>query len=300
MAASAAFISNSVLNVPTVQEYSTMLTEVVKKEQLNVTPEISNVNIYHSKASMNLTKDGSKNVLLNIGYITTNMLKIMAPISALNASTRGIYDFTVLHEYAHGQFNYMMQNNKDYFKIKIEGFSEKDLKQIETGFQNYFNIKYKSTLSVNLHENFADSYSSVLMIRNLNDKYSDKELREIITYRYKQTKNQSEFAFGALGDLDHRTDLSLKKILDSSFEEIRNMTPQETLDFTVKVASTSAVEKFSEMYKTLVKNNFKLEDTSVKAVDSFVVKDYSKVFLAMQKIRSNSSETSAFSKNSFN
>ncbi len=105
MAVATAFVAGELLNSPNSQEYNTILTKVIQKEQLNVTPKISLSNIYQSNASLILTPKGSQNTLLNFCVITTNALKIMALISALKASTRGVYDFTALHEYSHAQYS---------------------------------------------------------------------------------------------------------------------------------------------------------------------------------------------------
>lgn len=288
VATSTALVADKFIEQPSVKEYSNMLTSVIERENLDVKPNVVMDNLYVSNASLSLTQDGSKNVKINLGSITTNFLKIMAPLSALESSTRGVYDFIALHEYSHGQLNYLMQNKKEYFNITIDGFSASDMKKINDGFNNYFKVNQKAILTANLHENFADTYASVLMIRNLSEKYSDNQIKKIITHRHHQVKNQNEIMFGVFGDLEHRTDLGLNKILSTSFDEIRKMSPEEAQDFTLKVASAATVEKFSNAYKTLIKNNFDLDGNSKLAVESFKIKDVSKSMLSMKKIRDSS------------
>ncbi len=285
VACSTAFVADKIINQPSVAEYGNMLTSVIKQEELNVLPKISKGYGYESFANFKLSKEGSKSVDLKLGIISTNVLKIMAPISALNAKTSGVYDFIALHEYSHGQFNYLMQNEKDFFNLKIDGFSNKDTEKIDEQFKQYFKEKHKSPLTANLHENFADAYASVLMIRTLSDKYSDDEIKKIITYRHNQVKNQNEFLFGAFGDLEHRTDLAIKKVLDTSFEDIRAMSPNVAQEFTVKIASASNVEKFSNIYKQLIEKNFILEEVSQKSLNNFAIKDQASALLSMKKIR---------------
>lgn len=295
VACSTAFVADKFVNQPTTQEYANMLTSVVQQENLDVTPLISKDNHFESKATLSLSKESSRVVKLNLGSITTSILKMMAPISALKSSTRGVYDFIALHEYSHGQLNYMMQNEKKFFDISIGGFSEKDMTKIEVNFEKFFKAKPNTYLAANLHENFADAYASILMVRNLSDRYSDKEIKDIITYRYNQVKNQNEVIFGALGDLEHRTDLAIKKVLDTDFKDIRSMSSEDAQKFTMKIASTSTVEKFSGIYKTLITNNFELEKTSKEALVAFDIKDSSQAMLSMKKIRDSSLATKASS-----
>ncbi len=285
VACSTAFVADKIINQPTIAEYGSMLTSVIQQEELNVSPKISKGNGLESAANLKLSKEGSKTVDLKLGFISTNVLKMMAPLSALNAKTEGVYDFIALHEYSHGQFNYLMQNEKDFFNIKIDGFSNTDIKKIDEQFKSYFKQKHNSPLTANLHENFADAYASVLMIRTLSDKYSDDEIKKIITYRHNQVKNQNEILFGALGDLEHRTDLAIKKVLDTSFQNIRAMSPEDAQNFTVKIASASAVEKFSNVYKQLIEKNFILEEESKRALSRFTIQDQSQSLLSIKKIR---------------
>ncbi len=293
VACSSAFIADKIANQPTIAEYGSMLTSVIQQEELNVSPKISKGFGFDSSSNLKLSKEGSKNVDLKLGFVSTNVLKIMAPLSAFSAKTEGVYDFIALHEYSHGQFNYLIQNEKEFFNIKIDGFADTDNEKIENQLKMYFKEKHSSPLTANLHENFADAYASVLMIRTLSDKYSDDEIKKIITYRHNQVKNQNEMLFGAFGDLEHRTDLAIKKVLDTSFSEIRAMSPEIAKDFTINVASASTVEKFSDIYKQLISNNFKLEDSSKRALDSFIVKDQASSLLSLQKIRDLSLEKKA-------
>lgn len=285
IACSVAFVADKVINKPSLEEYSTMLSSVIEKEKLNVAPNLSTKSFMESKAKIKLSAEGSKSVKINLGMFSITTLKMMAPVSAFQSSTRGLYEFIALHEYSHGELNHMIFNDKKFFDIELKNFAEKDNHKIEVGFQNYFKNKYESLLNTNLHENFADGYASILMIRNLSEKYSDDEIKNVITYRYNQVKNQNEIAFGAFGDLDHRTDLALKKILETPFETIRAMSSEDAKDFGVKVASFSTVQKFNHIYKKLIVNNFELEKESKLALENFEARDTTDSLSSMKKIR---------------
>lgn len=294
---SAAFLADKIINNPSLDEYNKMISSVIQKEGLNVVPHINSNMFTESKATLKLSKEGSKNVKINLGAFSTTSLKIMAPISAFKADTKSLYDFIALHEYSHGEFNHMIFNEKKFFAIQIKEFTEKDNKKIEEGFKNYFKNKYNSFLNTNLHENFADGYASILMIRNFADKYSDEEIKNVISYRYNQVKNQNEIAFGAFGDLEHRTDLALKKILETPFNDIRSMSPEQAKEFGVKVASFATLQKFNDVYKKLVKNNFELEKSSQLALEKFEVQDMTESLLSLKKIRDSALATKVSSEN---
>ena len=104
----------------------------------------------------------------------------------------------------------------------------------------------------NFHENSADTYASVLFIRDMKNIYSDAQIRQIILAHHNEVKNQNDILFGAFGDYAHRTDLSVQNILNTPFEQIRELSPEKAQRFALDVASAGSYEKLKQFWPTIV------------------------------------------------
>lgn len=199
---------------------------------------------------------GKAQAKVNLAMATTNILKIFAPTDYFKADTKGIYIFTALHEFSHAQLYRMMEEKEPVFRLGLTQLDPTQQKLVEQKMDSYLKNErlHDNTLVNTFHENFADTYASVLMIRDFAGKYSDTQLSQILKARQKQVHNQNTFLYGAAGDVIHRTDLSVSNIEQSSFDDIRHMTPAQAKDFALKTATEGTLKQLPEMMRAIFKN----------------------------------------------
>lgn len=253
--ATLAMFTNNLILSPE-NDMKDMIAHVKKQEGLNEVEVNFNNNykIMSSAAHMTLGKEHSKKAGISQSPYTTFFSKAFAPIEFAQTDSKLFSKFIVLHELAHTELNHIMYNNKKPLDVKIEGVSD----DINRGISNYIAGNFlrngRSMLYTNYHENFADAYGAILTIKNLSPEYSDKEIKQVIQARYSQVYNQANLLWGGMGDNVHKTEHALKKILDTPMENIRAMSKEQSQEFAIKIASTSTIQQFPDVYAKLLKN----------------------------------------------
>lgn len=245
------FTNNLVLSPE--KELKDTISQVQQKEGLNDV-QVNAQNTYSqvsSSASLKLGKENSKKAEIYQSPYTTFITKIFAPIEFAKTNSALYSKFVALHELAHTELNHILYNNPKPFDVKLEGVPENVNRGISNHIASGFLSNKKSLLYANYHENFADAYGAILIIKNLSPEYSDKEIYQVIKSRHALSHNQSNMLWGGMGDNDHKTEHSLKKILDTPMDKIRAMSKEESQAFAIQVASTSTVEQFPDIYAQL-------------------------------------------------
>jgi hypothetical protein len=199
---------------------------------------------------------GQAKAQVNLALATTNILKIFAPTDYFKADTKGIYIFTALHEFSHAQLYRMLEQPEPVFRLGQTSLDLEQQKLVEQKMDSYLknNRKNDNFLVQTFHENFADTYASVLMIRDFAGRYSDKQIEQILQARYTQVHNQKTFLYGGFGDISHRTDFSVHHIQHSSFDDIRQMTPAQAKDFALKTATEGSIKQLTAPMQALFQN----------------------------------------------
>lgn len=200
---------------------------------------------------------GQAKAQVNLALATTNILKIFAPTDYFKADTKGVYIFTALHEFSHAQLYRMLEQPERVFRLGQTSLDSEQQKLVEQKMDSYLknNRKNDNFLVQTFHENFADTYASVLMIRDFAGRYSDSQIEQILQARYTQVHNQNTFLYGGFGDIIHRTDLSVHNIQQASFKDIRQMNPAQARDFALKTATEGTLKQLTEPMRALFKNN---------------------------------------------
>lgn len=261
--------------LPNIDNTQDLVNSVKANENLNQV-SISIHNDYSTLSSYSRNKrtpEGSKESSIGIVPYTTSWLKMFAPVEFIKTKSKLFSDFIVLHEMAHSELNYDLYNNPlKSVNVKIEGATQ----DLNNGLNKVMLMEEfsrgvnKSFLAANYHENFADTYASILIIRNKHGEYSDSEIFQTIKARHAQAKNQEELLWGAAGSLEHRTQHSLQKILDTDFDKIRSLSPEEAKSLAIQISSNSVMEQYPQKFKnTLIHYKDNLPNDSMTVIEQF-------------------------------
>lgn len=199
---------------------------------------------------------GEAKAQVNLALATTNILKIFAPTDYFKADTKGVYIFTALHEFSHAQLYRMLEQPDPVFRLGQTDMDSEQQKLVEQKMDSYMknNRKKDNLLVQTFHENFADCYASILMIRDFAGRYNDNQIEQILQARYNQVHNQKTFLYGGFGDMAHRTDFSVHHVQQASFNDIRQMTPAQAKDFALKTATEGTLKQLTESMQALFQN----------------------------------------------
>lgn len=254
-----------------VQETQNDINNIKSKEQLEVNVIATNSYTELSSFARYSTGPNSGNAVVGMSPYTTNILKIFAPIEFAKTDNNLYNNFILYHELSHTELNNMIKQRQMPFKPQFDSNQEESSKA-EVGVSNLINgLIYNSLgkaafIRGNFHEQFSDTYASMLIIRNKSDEYSDEDIRQVIKSRYHAVKNQEEFLWGTSGSLEHRTENGLNKVLSLDFDKIRSLSPSETKELSLKIASNSSIEKFQNSYQTLFSPYLKNLDTETSNI----------------------------------
>lgn len=240
-----------------VQEIQNDINNIKSKEQLEVNVVATNSYTDLSSFASYSTGPNSGNAVVGMSPYTTNILKVFAPIEFAKTDSNLYNNFILYHELSHTELNNMIKQRQMPFKPQFDS-NQEETSKAELGVSNLINgLIYNSLdgktafIRGNFHEQFSDTYASMLIIRNKSDEYSDEDIKQVIKSRYHAVKNQEEFLWGVSGSLEHRTENSLDKVLNLDFDKIRSLSPSEVKELSLKIASNSSIEKFQNSYQTL-------------------------------------------------
>lgn len=196
-----------------------------------------------------------------------------APIEFIKTDTNLWNKLMILHELAHTELNYDFYNQNPYqnVNIQIDGASDKMNRLFNNIVltEEFDRSKPRTLFSSAYHEHFADSYGSILVIRNLQKEFTDDEIRQSIQTRYNQSKNQENVLWGAGGSIEHRTKFSLEKVLNLDFEKVRELSPVEAKQLAIKIASNGLVEQFPTKFKnTALHYKDQLPDDNIEVMQA--------------------------------
>jgi hypothetical protein len=257
IAISVAYASDKVANDLPLNEITSTVGHIKSQENLDTNIKFVKKDLIDSYSFHNKNNEHT----VNLGIGSTNLVKVFSPIDSLRANTKGVYTLIALHEFSHGELENMMFKKEKIFDLNLPNTNNDKINElISESFAN----NPKSILTSNFHENFADAYGSILLIRNLQNQYSDQQIKNIITSRYNQTKNQNEMAFGAFGDFSHRTDIAIKQIMDLPFEQIRALSPNSAKHLAINAASNCVVKKFPDLVQNQIINNYHFQKDLTK------------------------------------
>lgn len=263
------------------------INHVKNKEQLEVNVEVKNS--YTETGSFARFSSGfnSSKAEITMTPYSTNLLKVYAPIEFMKTDGKLYDNFILYHELSHTELNNMIKQRQMPFKPQFDS-NENENSKAEIGVSNLMNSELYNAGSKNnffrgnFHEQFADAYGAILIIRNKSNEFSDDEIKQAIKARYHSVKAQEEILWGASGDLNHRTENGLEKVLSLDFDKIRNLSPSESKELSLKIASNSTIEKFQEAYKTKFSPYIQqLDEESAKTIkamqpDNSFLKNYVK------------------------
>lgn len=231
------------------------VNKIKENESLNVNVSVRNNYAKMSSYARFSAGYASENAEIGISPYTTNINKVYAPIEFAKTDSTLFSNLILYHELSHTELNNMIKQREMPFKPQFDNKFD-DISKAETGVRNAMNTEFylakqhKTFYLGNFHEQFADTYGSLLLIRNKSGEHSDEDIHQAIKSRYHAVKKQEEFLWGATGTLEHRTENSLSKVLDLDFNKIRAMSPSEVKELALKISSNASVEKFQAAYQT--------------------------------------------------
>lgn len=148
------------------------------------------------------------------------------------------FEFTFLHEISHCILGKEIFYHPIDWKVKI-GKVEKDKIEKIISENEFFYIKNKKTLLIKViyHEIFADTFASILYLRN--NKEAEKDL--IILLNNRKIQNKSPYD-------SHLSVSSIKYILENK-EQIKNLTIEKLKDKAIKVTQEKLLEYIRAEYE---------------------------------------------------
>lgn len=281
------FMTDKVINNLSLTEAQTYFNEAQQMEKLDVDVKARRDTYITSHAELYPTQAQSWHANVQLGFFITNVLKLLSPIESLKTNTKAYYLYVAFHEFSHAQLNHFFVEGKPVFQLHDSHLTESEEKLVNEKMNNFYrNIGQSNLLVSHFHENFADTYGAILLLRH--STYSTQQVRQAIKARYNQTKHQREFVFGALGDIEHRTDKSLEILLTQNLDNIKNMSYEQALNLAFNIATQGTIKALPEAYASLFESKALKHQMSKGTIEKLVHYARAPIYNETEKTQSTS------------